>query len=142
MLATGPKKSRLRLVLRYGVVGGAGAAFSFLAYYWLVGSFSDTLGYVWPSVMVALVWFPAAFFLHIRFVFFTPVSVSRAFVKFLSAQWALFFLGPLTLVILVELLGRRPIVAYGVSIAFISFTSFLVSRLLVFRTQSPGSPLR
>ena len=124
--------------MRYGLVGGTGVAFSFLVYYWLVGSFSDTLGYVWPSVMVALAWFPAAFFLHIRFVFVTPNRVFRAFVKFLSAQWAFFFLGPLTLVILVELVGFKPIGAYGVSIIFISLMSFLVSKLLVFRTQSPG----
>jgi putative flippase GtrA len=138
MLASSSKKSWRRIVIRYGFVGGAGATFSFLVYYWLVGSFSDALGYVWPSIMISVVWFPLAFFLHRRFVFGNPVNTFTAFIKFLSAQWAFFFLGPLALVMLVELVGFSPIVAYGVSIVFISLMSFLVSKLLVFRTQSTG----
>jgi putative flippase GtrA len=138
MLPADPGKSRLLTATRYGFVGGAGAAFSLLVYYWLVGSFSDALGYVWPSIIISVVWFPLAFFLHCRFVFGTPVKTLTAFIKFLSAQWAFFFLGPLTLVVFVELVGLRPPVAYAASMIFISVMSFFVSRLIIFRTQRTG----
>jgi putative flippase GtrA len=88
--------------------------------------------------MVALAWFPVAFLLHSRFVFFTPHRHFRAFLKFVSAQWMFFLLGPLTLMMLVELVGFSPIVAYGVSMAFFSLMSFFLSRLVVFRSPTPS----
>jgi len=127
-------------VIKYGFVGGAGATLSFLVYYWLVGSFSDTLGYVWPSIMVSVVWFPVAFFLYRRFVFGNPGKTVTAFIKFLSAQWAFFMLGPVLLVVLVEFVGLRVLLAYAASMVLISLLSFAVSRLLVFRAPSPGLP--
>jgi putative flippase GtrA len=138
------------MLVKYGVVGGAGAVFSLVVYTWLVASFQDEIGYVWPSVIVGLVWFPVAFLLHLRFVFAPPARILRAFGKFLSVQWSFFFLSPLTLIVLVEIMGLRPLSAYAVSMVLISALSFLFSRLLIFRTSAsdaasrgaPNSPQR
>ena len=123
-------------------MGGAGAAFSFMVYYWLVGSFGDTLGYIWPSIIISVVWFPLAFFLHRRFVFGDTGKILTAFIKFVSAQWAFFMLGPILLVLLVEFIGLTVLVAYASTMVLISLLSFAVSRLLVFRAPSPSPSLR
>jgi len=138
LIAGVPSKGLIRLVTRYGLVGGLGAAFSLVSYYWLVGSFRETLGYVWPSVMISVVWFPIAFALHRRFVFGNPGKPFRAFVKFVSAQWMLFFLGPIFLVLLVEFMGLEPFLAYVLVLIVLSLVSFAVSRWLVFRASESG----
>jgi putative flippase GtrA len=138
LIAGVPSKGLIRLVTRYGLVGGLGAAFSLVSYYWLVGSFRETLGYVWPSVMISVVWFPIAFALHRRFVFGNPGKPFRAFVKFVSAQWMLFSLGPIFLVLLVEFMGLEPFLAYVLVLIVLSLVSFAVSRWLVFRASESG----
>lgn len=135
------------MLVKYGAVGGAGAVFSLVVYLWLLASFEETIGYVWPSVIVGLVWFPVAFLLHLRFVFDRPARLFRAFSKFLSVQWIFFSLRPLTLMVLVEIMGLSPLPAYAVSIVLISILSFLSSRFLIFRTPAPdaasrGGPIR
>ena len=138
LVAGAPSKGLIRLVARYGLVGGLGATFALVSYYWLVGSFRETLGYVWPSVMISVVWFPVAFALQRRFVFGDPGKPFRAIVKFVSAQWMLFFLGPIFLVLLVKFMGLEPFLAYVLVLILLSVVSFAVSRWLVFRASESG----
>jgi len=138
LVAGAPSKGLIRLVARYGLVGGLGATFALVSYYWLVGSFRETLGYVWPSVIIYVVWVPVAFALYRKFVFGNPSKPFRAFVKFVSAQWMLFFLGPIFLVLLVKFMGLEPFLAYVLVLILLSVVSFAVSRWLVFRASESG----
>jgi len=100
----------------------------YLGLYWWLGS---AIGYIWPSVIVFILWNPLVYFVHARWVFNSP-SNEKGFWKFQATQASIFLLSPAFLWFLVSTQGFPPETAYLFVLITFAALGFALSRFFVF----------